>query len=379
MDQQSRTTAAQIDPQNASLLFQKAPQEIRNHIYFLLFSSTRFSFGSDWDYVLRPALNGLALARTCRRAWLEIGDSWLGQVLFCFDDIHTMLDKLTVISAGTLSKIRYLRVRGDTLPLAIPLGDVYTDDRWYRLNAVFKLLPGLQLEQLTVLSETVGWSATISYQALGRLIEHGQGWKTLRYVGHSSALIGFASEHEQDLHFNFWNTQTEYWREPQPARWQSVLEGRDGPASKPSVTIYRAAHPSQRISAAGASRLLPQAVLPQFGSVLDPNKRVQYEQRPRQDPDSQPNVFAADPKLMTGDEQFKELLVIVKRGTGVDYEEKPNSPFLEDDIRAEFPGRSWTELRNHALNYFSNEEETDRPIRRDVYIDPDEYEYQPTR
>ncbi len=136
-----------VDPQIGSLIFRRLPQEVRDHIYTQLFSSTRFRFGerqtSRTDIVkIRPAPNGLALLRACRRANLEIGDSWLRHVLFCFENTEAMLNKLSALPADTLSKIRRMRLSSDTLLLTYPEGDFV----FHRLASVFKLLPGLQLD-----------------------------------------------------------------------------------------------------------------------------------------------------------------------------------------------------------------------------------------
>lgn len=105
------------DPQDSSLFFQNLPTEIRLEIYSYLFYSTRLSFGKRSTYVpdrlsairLRPAPNGLSLLRVCRRVSNEIGDSWLGQVLFSFEDPVTMLDKLADLDLQTRGKLRHIR------------------------------------------------------------------------------------------------------------------------------------------------------------------------------------------------------------------------------------------------------------------------------
>ncbi|KAK4130481.1 hypothetical protein BT67DRAFT_445719 [Trichocladium antarcticum] len=176
-DSKDPERSAQVNPQTGSLLFQKLPQEIRDHIWAQLFYSTRFTCGERptgriSTVPIKPAPNGLALLRTCRRAQLEIGDSWLRHVLFCFEDIEAMLDKLSALSVDVLSKLRYMRVRGDTLMLSYP-----DDDVFYRLVSALKLLPGLQLDQLTVLG---GHGIQVCYDSLGSLIKDGNGWKTLR-------------------------------------------------------------------------------------------------------------------------------------------------------------------------------------------------------
>jgi hypothetical protein len=161
---------ANMNLQSQSLLFQ-LPQEIRDHIYYQLFVSTRFSFGRHErggavpGFTVKPAPNGLALLRACRRAQLEIGDSWLRHVLFCFEDPKSMLDKLSPLPTRTLSMLRRMRTSGDRLMLTLP-DDPDDTKVLYRLVAVLKLLPGLRLDQLTVLGKS--WHH-VNYDTLGGL------------------------------------------------------------------------------------------------------------------------------------------------------------------------------------------------------------------
>lgn len=355
-----------VDPQTKSLLFQRLPQKIRDHIWTQLFYSTRFTFGERTTgrigrVKIKPAPNGLALLRTCRRVQLEIGESWLRRVLFCFEDIEAMLDKLSALPVETLSKLRHMRVSGDTLMLSYPDDDVY-----YRLASTLKLLPGLQLDQLTVLG---GRGLQVNYDTLGGLIKDGNGWKTLRYICFSSAMLGFPSEHNISHPTVDWGAQPRYWRKPQPKHWQTVIEGRDGVTSNPSVAVYRAKEPAL------------------YGSIVDPSRRVTFEQKPYHGQDLRADVFPADPELMTGDEQKKELMVIVKRGSGVNYEEKKDSPFIESDIRRDLPDMTWKQIRALCIdNPFDNEDEEegwppcdeeDDPTEADIYKDVDEYIWTP--
>ncbi|KAH6626637.1 hypothetical protein B0J18DRAFT_425297 [Chaetomium sp. MPI-SDFR-AT-0129] len=315
---------AKLNPQTESSLFHRLPQEIRDCIWTQLFCSTRFTFGKTpasriGRVNIKPAPNGLALLRTCRRAYLEIGDSWLRQVLFCFETIETMLDKLSALSVDTLSKLRYLRVRGDTLLLSYPENEDH--EGYYPLVSVLKLLPGLQLDQLTILG---GFVDHVSYGSLNRLIKDGNGWKTLRYISYSSAMLGFRSAEHL---LGFWEYQTNHWRKPQPAQWQNIMESRDGAASNPSVTVYRAKEPAQ------------------YGSILDPSRRAKFEQKAPLFPSLPEQVFLEDRELMAGDEQKKELMVVVRRGHDVEYEEMEGSPFIESDIRRGLPEMEWKQIR----------------------------------
>lgn len=80
-------------------------------------------------------------------------------------------------------------------------------------------------------------------------------------------------------------------------------------------------------------------------------------------------------------------MVIVKRGSGVNYEEKKDSPFIESDIRRDLPEMTWKQIRALCIdNQFGDEDEEggwppsdeeDDPVEADVYKDVDEYIWTP--
>lgn len=74
---------------------------------------------------------------------------------------------------------------------------------------------------------------------------------------------------------------------------------------------------------------------------------MKFEQKPHHGQDLREDVFPADLELMTGDEYKKELMAVVKRGSGVSYEEKRDSPFIGSDIRRDLPEITWKEIRAH--------------------------------
>ena len=57
-----------------------------------------------------------------------------------------------------------------------------------------------------------------------------------------------------------------------------------------------------------------------------------------------------DAGLMADGERDKEIMLIAKRGIGVDYEEKKGSPLLKNDIRREMPGKTWKEIRSVCID-----------------------------
>ncbi|KAI8948039.1 hypothetical protein F4801DRAFT_558463 [Xylaria longipes] len=358
---QSRAPS-QSQPSNAqegSQLF-RIPQEVRDLIYAQLFFDTRLSHGRRSvgrisDLRIVSASNSLAMLTSCRRARAEIGDSWLGWVLFSFEDTETMMTKLAALPIATLSKVHHIRVRGETLMLSWPDGDVH-----YRLVHALKLLPGLQLDTLTVLNL---YGGKVSYDVLNTLIKYGQGWKELRFISHASSLLGFAADDE---------INDRYWRKPQPADWIRAMNNRDGAASQPSVTIYRSTLAGQSCT------------------VSDEASRVRFEQKPTKPHEEVTFATQEYGDLMSPGEKTKELMVVVRRGRGIDYQEKPGSPFLTaiGDIRKDCPGMTWLEIKKQHIDFPSDSEDDDSefsdsvfgdrdPIKQDIYKHADDYEWTP--
>ncbi|KAK3299407.1 uncharacterized protein B0H64DRAFT_99576 [Chaetomium fimeti] len=355
MSMEKQEPSLEADEQSGSLLFQRVPQEIRNHIYAQLFSSIRLTFGFRWNgctsrVAVKPAPHGFAFLHSCRRARLEINDSWLQYMLFSFEDPYEMLDHLSALPTEMLSKIRRVRVSGDQLAYTI-----FGEQELYPLAGALKLLPGLQLDQLTVVGLPEGRD---SYNTLNGLIKGSGGWKTLRFVSPNSSMLGFEASRKvpftDDTVVNDW----EDWRESQPENWQAMLEARDGRDSHPSVTVYRAREPSHR-----SSRPIPR-----------PSECVEYRQEPVQQlPGWNPDFVPEDPDLMGEGEKDKALLVVVKRGAGVDYQEKEDSPFVNGDLREHEHGSTWEEIGGPSLWANGGRVRDRQPPIVDDYNDPEEH------
>ncbi|KAJ7221954.1 hypothetical protein B0H12DRAFT_1031339 [Mycena haematopus] len=341
---------------------QKLPLEIRLEIYSHLFFSTRLVYGERalgriGRRRIASAPNAITILRTCRQISAEIGTTWLHQILFCFESPEAMLNKLASIPIATRALVRHVRVSGDPLMMSWEEDDVY-----YRTHQVLKLLPGLALDRLTILASRV---PEVSYETLDKLIHHGNGWKELYYLSHNSAFLGyehdwFAAVGDPD--------EDRYLRAPQPAGWQRVLGKRDGAGTGASVTIFRAS------SRAPCSVLLQPATRAAFAQTLPPGKDLATFGKEE------------DAAVMAAGEREKEVLVIVKRGRGVDYAEKENSPYLEDgDIREDTQGKSWKQIKaaqdklfsNDDDDSFSDEEEEEDPPVVEEYTHVDEYVWPP--
>lgn len=210
------------------------PRELRDQIYTCLFTSTRLTFGERVishinnhikTKTMKPTPNALAILRTCRQINQESGPLWLGQVLFGFENPEDLLDKLSALAPTVFSQIRHVRTSGRPMSLP-PIRD--GGDVCYRLVWVLKLLPGLQLDKLTVLGLSTG---PTDYDTVEGLVKHGTGWREVHFVTPNSTMLGFG---RTDI-----SVSCPCWRKPQPSTWNEILFRRDGANSRASVTVYR--------------------------------------------------------------------------------------------------------------------------------------------
>lgn len=325
------------DPQDSSLFFQKLPTELRLEIYSHLFCSTRLSFGKRPTLAtgklrnirLRPAPNSLSVLRASRRVNDEIGDSWLGQVLFSFEDPETMLDKLADLDRQTLGKLRHLRYSCEhSLELTTGVMENGEYLGWsYQLPDILKLLPGLRLDRLTVVGQSL---AQCRYLRLDSLIKHSDGWKELYFLSNNSVMLGFGKFDKMFGKYP-WNA-AQGLRAPQPSTWIEALATRDGPTA--SVTIYRSTDAALR-----GSMISKPATCQAFADqVAEPGKESQYG-------------VESDSALMAPGERGKEILVVARRGKGADYTENGTLPTTEHGIRGHYPGMTWGQIRYMGIGW----------------------------
>lgn len=299
----------------------RIPLEIRLEIYSRVFTSARFTCGSRQPtafvrFYIAPSKNNLALLLTCRQIRHEIGDSWIGQVLFNFEHPCALLEKLTPLSLPTLKKIRHVRVRADEIKIRVPATG---RAEYYPLVSILKLLPGLCLDQLTVLCSQI---PHISYGTLDGLIADGTGWNQLRYISHDSLVLGCNKPRSQPSE----DDKSLQRPEPQPCYWQGVLESRDGEASVPSVTIYRCESKGR--------------------CIFEDDSRRRYQSKSPINDDQEAYPVQEEWKRMVSKiEPTREIMVIARRGHGVDYEEKAGSAFIAKDIRQDMPDMTWQQIR----------------------------------
>lgn len=65
------------------------------------------------------ATHSLALFRACRQIYEETTSLWLGRILFDFNHVITLVDRLSSLPAFTLLRIRFIRVSADPLVLRV--------------------------------------------------------------------------------------------------------------------------------------------------------------------------------------------------------------------------------------------------------------------
>jgi hypothetical protein len=259
----------------------------------------------------------LALLRTCRLVRDDIGNSWIRQLRFHFADPESLLDKLAGIPIAVRGQIRHVRIADE--PLILLKYERDSDDELeYRTAQVLRLLPGLKLDTLTVDGG--------DYATLDVLVRYSDGWKELRFISPNSRFLGRESGPSTD--------PSDPLRQPQPSDWQNALEQRDGQASRPSVVVYRAID---------AARLDP------WNPQRDPDALRVFTQAFAAGQDAETFGLVEDATLMHDEEIGKGILVIVRRGAGVDYAEKEGSPYISvgdmPDIREDWAGYTWDDIQ----------------------------------
>lgn len=277
---------------------------------------------------LRPAPNSLTFLRVCRRVNGEIGDSWMDQVLFSFRDTKLMLEKLGTLRPSTLAKLRHMRITGREPILEVERN--YQTTHHFGWAEMFKLLPGLCLDRLTVLGDHPP-SSSVNLAIVDELVRHSDGWKELYFVSHDSTILEF-------------HTQPVYWWRPEAhsaprlANIDSALVTRDGPTA--SVSIYRSIHEAEN------GRMITEPATRETISCF-PTWPIEEAER----------IAAMDPLEMK-----KEVLVVARRGRGVGCAVKP-LPSNIQNVKV-IPRRKMYDIRHDG-------------VKVDTYKHVDDYEWTP--
>jgi hypothetical protein len=303
-------------------------QELRDKIYADVFCSTAFRGDRymDPDHVIDhrlpvSSITSLALLRTCRRVRDEIGNTWIRQSCFSFKDPESLLGRLAGIPIAVRCQIRHLRLTDDLLVVVKSEGDVGEHQLIYRTAQVLKLLPGLKLDTLTVYGMI---SPEDSFATLDMLVRYSDGWKELRFISSTTAILGF----------QYQPISNQPLRQPQPSDWRNALAQRDGQASRPSAMVYRSTDTTP---------------LDPWSPQYDLKALKVFSQAFAAGQDAETFGQVMDPTLMRHEEIQKYILVIVRRGAGVDYAEKESSPYISvgdmADIREYWEGKTWIDIK----------------------------------
>ncbi|KAH6626303.1 hypothetical protein B0J18DRAFT_455570 [Chaetomium sp. MPI-SDFR-AT-0129] len=384
------------NPQLQSPLFTLLPPELRTQIYTLHLRNTRLTTGARLSphgcrsprQLLTPAPHTLALLYVCRAIYDELATSWsspshwLRHVLFDFAEPYTMLDTFFWMPRGMLQAVKRVRVGGEGLVFTI-----FDESTYYSFAGAFKLLPGLRLDELTVLGCPVDEGNS---EIIRDLVCFGGGWRRLRFVAHGAEMLlglGGSEEEEEEEEGvqGLGKEESRAWEESrardcwrQLAEWESILRERDGKESGSSVVGYVARERKT------------------YGVVLDPERRVEFypskaveeggeEEKEEEDEDGEKAAWRDFPVDDVGgtaqgntDNMEREFLIVLTRGAEVDIEDKEDSPFIEGDPREHEFGSTWGEIsaaycwghHRHPLDPAKH-----GPPRVDVYRDPEEYSW----
>ena len=301
------------------------PIELRYMIYKFLFNSTELHFGATTSRTrsdtIKEPLRALAILQVCRLIYFEAREEWLGSILFDFEDVSTMIERLTTIPPSILEQVRYVQTRGDS-PMI--WSERVNQETFCPFAYILKLIPKLRLERLTVHGCN---HAEIMYEAIDSLVKHGNGWRELHFITPDSLALAFPS-HER-------SKEVPFWRKPQPGFWNEELLRRDGPDSGASVKIYRSTVPYV------------------LGSSLCPQTREVFEQMVACEADLAQYGLKEDEALTHQGEMEKELLVVVKRGRGANIMD-PCESWVTDDQESWSRNilRTWHEFVQLFIKFF---------------------------
>ncbi|KAK5724123.1 hypothetical protein LTR17_013598 [Elasticomyces elasticus] len=211
------------------------------------------------------------------------------------------------------------------------------DDYIYLVHHALKLLPCLQLDRLTVIDwnncdETV-------YKALDMLVRYSDGWKELHFIVRHSEFLGYKQARYDDV---------------------DTEDGRESEESGDSVNDEESDDSNDSGDSEDDDMIVDTCLLrqPQPAKVTAIGGHLQDQSYgPGQNAKTYGKV--KDTALMAPGERDRETLVVVKRGSGVDYAEavRPSilQPEMGSDLRCDTDAWTWDEAKKVAKTTMARE------------------------
>lgn len=316
--------------------FLQLPRELRDMIYKYRFSSTRLTFGkrrvnisSSWTE-FKPAPNSLAILRTCQQIYDEISQTWLGEVLFNFEEMEALLDKLSLLPTPTMGRIRHVRIRDNLLWVKEPDG---WERRW--IETLVHFIPELGLETLTLLGPDDDDDAE---RCITELIRICHGWKELRVIMPHSHMLSYMLDEEVPL-----------------KQWLKLLATRDGIESEASISVHQATAPQSSVRSPDTRQVFTRTLNGSISALQDIPATVV-------------------PVIEEGINN--DTLVIVKRGRQANVSKKEAA----SDGWAWAEGMSWKDVKSGGITHGPDEPTGGNRLQanreqEDEYVDPYDYEW----
>ncbi|KAK5713018.1 hypothetical protein LTR17_017731 [Elasticomyces elasticus] len=216
------------------------------------------------------------------------------------------------------------------------------DDYIYSVHHALKLLPCLQLDRLTVIDwnncdETV-------YEALDMLVRYSDGWKELHFIVRHSEFLGYKQARYDDVDSEDGRESEESADSVDDEESDDSNDSGDSQDDDMIVETCLLRQPQPVV--------IYQSTSPTDDAVLEPDRRTRFSQSYGPGQNAKTYGKVKDTALMVPGERDKETMVVVKRGSGVDYAEavRPTilQPEMGSDLRCDTDAWTWDEAKKVA-------------------------------
>lgn len=315
------------------------PPEVRLQIYKHIFQSTTLTYRSTIDpEETEPPhpprqRNILGILLTSRKIFQEAHPAWLQHTTFYFPNTSCFIFFLARLPPQILPRIRHITVKAFPVPLDYPPGSAVTIV--HNITSLLPLFPGLQLDLLTVLDcfhdpdVNDGWGDSGTYSLADDLVES-DGWRELHFHSPTTEFLNYDPPQTSTAGGTVQRGESDRW--PQPFGWEKALCARDGLDSGASVKIYRGKQARDH-GEDGVDCALLQSTGDEFSQTPLPEGATEG--------------LYQDEALKSEEEIAKEILVVIKRGRGVDYAQDGRN--LARDLKLLKERLTWVEIREQGL------------------------------